>query len=142
MGLAEKQEAAAVMSNEESREHITLITRQAVKITGANSDSSLDHIKQQQQVSVLPVCDSLVKDREGQEVDSIVRSGTPEEAPVEVNTFATNQNEMQESVECVPGKDNVFTSEGSDASYLDDIDGDFLDLLVDTLDGEFDPNLF
>eukprot|EP00579_Thalassiosira_antarctica_P015133 CAMPEP_0201944784 /NCGR_PEP_ID=MMETSP0903-20130614/53571_1 /ASSEMBLY_ACC=CAM_ASM_000552 /TAXON_ID=420261 /ORGANISM="Thalassiosira antarctica, Strain CCMP982" /LENGTH=403 /DNA_ID=CAMNT_0048487839 /DNA_START=133 /DNA_END=1345 /DNA_ORIENTATION=- len=115
---------------------------QAVKITGADSDSSTDNIKQQQ-LSGLPMCDSMVKNKTSEEVDSIAASsGTPDEASVE----AVSLNEMKdldktpELVDFVLTADDLSTLGGSSASDTSD-DEDFLDLLVDSLDGEFDPNL-
>ena len=115
----------------------------AVKITGADSDLSSANIKQQQ-LSGLPMCDSMVTNKTSEEVDNIAASsGTPDEASVE----AVSLNEMKdldktpELVDFVLTADDLSTLGGSSASDTSDDDEDFLDLLVDSLDGEFDPNL-
>jgi len=114
-----------------------------VKITGAtkiDSSSVVEHVEQQQkQPTGLPVCDSLEKNKEEMvEVGSIANGGTsPDAAPVEVTpvTEVMEQDQTQEVMDVVLAQDNLST--------LDDSmnDADLLDLLVDTLDGEFDPNL-
>lgn len=105
----------------------------AVKITGAPSNSSMD-IRQPQQLPTLPVLNSLVKIQETEEVSSIVSSGTSGEKSFEVTRLskATDKETAKE------GKSDYG---GSTALNLSDDDEDFLDLLVDTLEGEFDPNL-
>lgn len=109
--------------------------------SGANFDSSLDKtvIKQHRQqekaqLSGLPMCDSTVKDKKGEEV---VIDSTPDVISVEAtNTVNDVMNHR--------GKNNKYddppTLESSSPESSDD-DEDFLDLLVDTLDGEFDPQL-
>lgn len=108
--------------------------------SGANFDSSLDKtvIKQPQQQeraqpSGLPTCDSTVKDMRGEEV---VNSSTPDAMSVEatntVNDVMIHQGNNKD--------DDPPTLESSSPESSDD-DEDFLDLLVDTLDGEFDPQL-
>lgn len=108
--------------------------------SGANFDSSLDKtvIKQPQQQertqpSGLPTCDSTVKDKRGEEV---VNSSTPDAMSVEatntVNDVMIHQGNNKD--------DDPPTLESSSSESSDD-DEDFLDLLVDTLDGEFDPQL-
>ena len=108
--------------------------------SGANFDSSLDKtvIKQHQQQekaqpSGLPTCDSMVKDKKGEEV---VNSSTPDAMSVEatnkVNDVMIHQGNNKD--------DDPPTLESSSSESSDD-DEDFLDLLVDTLDGEFDPQL-
>ena len=108
--------------------------------SGANFYSSLDKtvIKQPQQQeraqpSGLPTCDSTVKDKRGEEV---VNSSTPDAMSVEatnkVNDVMIHQGNNKD--------DDPPTLESSSSESSDD-DEDFLDLLVDTLDGEFDPQL-
>lgn len=108
----------------------------AVK-TGANFDSSTDNLKQPQLPS-LPTCDPLVKTKEGEEaLGTVLSSGGPEEAPIEMATIAT---QALNQVETVDAKDDVpiFESSSPESSHVDE---DFLDLLVNTLDGDFDPDL-
>lgn len=62
--------------------------------------------------------------------------GTPDEASVEATeaTATTDQDKAQDYA-------SALESDTSTDSSSDDDDGSFLDLLVDTLDGEFDPDL-
>lgn len=90
------------------------------------------------------MCDSMVTNKTSEEVDNIAASsGTPDETSVE----AVSLNEMKdldktpELVDFVLTADDLSTLGGSSASDTSDDDEDFLDLLVDSLDGEFDPNL-
>mmetsp|Transcript_1374 Transcript_1374/g.3023 ORF Transcript_1374/g.3023 Transcript_1374/m.3023 type:complete len:358 (-) Transcript_1374:184-1257(-) len=156
--LVETQKAvavAAVMSDDESsRSHLNQIPRQAVKITGAtNFDSSVERVEQQQQQPTgLPLCDSLEKNKEMVEVgsvvssglvdvDSSVSSGTPDALSVDVTlTAETNQEQNQEMTDVTLNPDNASTLDLDPMLSIDPIndDEDLLDLLVDTLDGEFD----
>jgi len=121
-----------------------------VKITGANSDASTDNTKQQQQLSRISMCDPLVKDKESEEVGSIINGDTTEVAPIDmtevVSIDMTSVNEMVYEGKNPEGLDSPVTNGNESkpdrniASELGD-DGDFLDLLVDTLDGEFDLDL-
>jgi len=104
-----------------------------VKITGATSDSLTEDIDQQQ-LPTLPVLDSFVKSKEMGEVGSIESTSTPTEKLVDVACM--NEAKDQDETE-----DGLFAHELSSAFGLSDEDVDFLDVLVDTLDGEFDPNL-
>jgi len=116
-----------------------------VKITGATKiDSSsivTEQVEQQQkQPTGLPACDSSEKNKEMMvEVGSIASSGTttPDATSVEVTpvTGVMEHDQTQEVADGVLAQDNM--------PALDDSmnDADLLDLLVDTLDGEFDPNL-
>lgn len=114
-----------------------------MKITGASyPDSSVDNVKQQQ-LSGLPSCDSGGSNEEGGEDRGIVDGGIPDELSDEAAlTSGVNDHGTQDSVDRFAEKDNSFVNEefgltSADASSGDDL----LDLLVDTLDGEFDPNL-
>mmetsp|Transcript_31058 Transcript_31058/g.59002 ORF Transcript_31058/g.59002 Transcript_31058/m.59002 type:complete len:374 (-) Transcript_31058:377-1498(-) len=143
--------AAAIMlsdddddDDDESRSHLNSIPRQAVKITGATKiDSSsivTEQVEQQQkQPTGLPACDSSEKNKEMMvEVGSIASSGTttPDVTSVEVTPVTEVKEHDQTQV-----ADGVLAQDNMPA--LDDSmnDADLLDLLVDTLDGEFDPNL-
>jgi len=125
-----------------------------VKITGAtNFDSSVERVEQQQQQPTgLPLCDSLEKNKEMVEVgsvvssglvdvDSSVSSGTPDALSVDVTlTAETNQEQNQEMTDVTLNPDNASTLDLDPMLSIDPIndDEDLLDLLVDTLDGEFD----
>lgn len=122
-----------------------------MKITGAtNSDSSVERVEQQQQPTGLPLCDSLEKNKETVEVgsivssgffevDSTVSSGTPDAVSVDVAPAGEmNQQQMQQSTDATMTQYNASTLDPmlSIDPISDDVD--LLDLLVDTLDGEFD----
>lgn len=66
--------------------------------------------------------------------------GTPNEASVEATeaTATTDQDKAQDYASAL--ESDTSTDSNTDSSSDDD-DGSFLDLLVDTLDGEFDPDL-
>lgn len=104
-----------------------------MKITGATSNSSMD-TQQRQQLPTLPVLNSLVKIQETEEVCSIVSSGTSGEKSSEVACLSEAADKEKE-------KEGKSSCGGSTALDLSDDDEDFLDLLVDTFEGEFDPNL-
>lgn len=106
-----------------------------MKITGAISDSSTDDT-QQQQHSLLSVLNSFAKTEEVEEVGSIVSNDTIDETAVEVARLneATDEEKSQDVL--------VSSAQGNtDSDLSDEDDDDFLDLLVDTLDTDFDPNL-
>lgn len=115
-----------------------------MKTTGANFDSSMDNLKQQQ-LSGLPMSSPLVKNKESEEVGSMVDSDSQDEASSEAQA-SVNANELknQETSVKAVGLDTtgmeVPTLECCSPESSDD-DIDFLDLLVDSLDGEFDPDL-
>lgn len=115
-----------------------------MKITGAKFDSSKDNAQQQQQPSGLPMCDSTVTNKEGEGIGSTVPSDAPDEALVEAVssvTEAIGREDTQVAADCeVINVGDVTTLEGGMPDSSDD-DVDFLDLLVDSLDGEFDPEL-
>jgi len=104
-----------------------------VKITGVTSDSSSDDTRWQQ-LPILSVSDSFVKTLESEDVSSTVSSDTSDENPVKVACL--NKATCPEITE-----EGESVCEGASDLGLSDEDQDFLDLLVDTLDGEFDPNL-
>jgi len=108
----------------------TLYTLPAVKIPGASSHSSSD--SQQQQLPVPPQLDSLAKP-EAMDMKCGTASGS---TLGEVHAGkATNDTGLDMAKEEISKVD-----EGS-ALDLSDEDEDFLDLLVDTFDMEFDPTL-
>mmetsp|Transcript_1148 Transcript_1148/g.2407 ORF Transcript_1148/g.2407 Transcript_1148/m.2407 type:complete len:91 (-) Transcript_1148:177-449(-) len=86
--------------------------------------------------------DSLVKNKESEEVGSVVSSGSGDEASSEAEAAANevaNQETTLKAVDFDVTVD-VSTLESGSLESSDD-DTDFLDLLVDSLDGEFDPDL-
>lgn len=86
---------------------------------------------------------SLVKNKEGEEVGSILGGGTRVEAPTEAQACADEVVYQEMSLEAGNSDstevDMSILDSSSPESSDDDID--FLDLLVDSLDGEFDPDL-
>ena len=133
----------------------TLKSLPAVKITGANFDSSSKDIdlKQQQQkeeekqLPALPKCDPLVTTKEVDGMASggsvVSDGGASEVVPTEATKGAMTQgtmNQAPKTTEDVAAL-SVDPSPPTCSPESSDDDGDFLDLLVDTLDGEFDPEL-
>lgn len=112
----------------------------AVKITGAAFDSSSTSttvVNGPVQQQFLPKRDPSEEERESKD-----SCPTPGPAPVEV---AAGLNEVSgvESLVVAGGdetKDDVAFACAADLNAEDD--GDFLDLLVDTFDGDFDPDLY
>lgn len=103
----------------------------AVKITGATSDSPTDIA--QQQLPLLPVLDSFVMTEGVEEAGITVNKGTACEEVVEEVCMdsGTDDEKTQDAVSAPQGNLDLESDE----------DGEFLDLLVDTLDTEFDPSL-
>lgn len=115
-----------------------------MKITGANFDSPKDNLKQEQ-LSALPKCNLSAKINEVGMVagNAVSDSGALEEVPMEAATAATLALDPFQTAEVALSQvasEEVPMLESSSPESTDD-DGDFLDLLVDTLDGEFDPEL-
>jgi len=104
----------------------------AVKITGAPSDSPTDDTQQQQ--LPIPMFNSFVAVEEGKEAVSSVSSETPYEGSVKVVPMhkALDQGEVLDRVDAC--------GRGSDSELSDEAEA-LLDLLVDTLDTEFDPDM-
>jgi hypothetical protein len=112
-----------------------------VKITGANFNSSSGCNEQQQQLTGLLMCNSEVKNKEGVEDGSVLSSGSPDDASVSGGAFAVNTLMGQETAQVVGYSNDGTVHLESGTPDISDDDEDFLDLLVDTLDGDFDPNL-
>jgi hypothetical protein len=87
------------------------------------------------------VCDPLAKTREGEESGSVARS----ESFGKVLWDRADGNEVvrgiAEDTTDSAVTDDDFSDQDSGTSPCVGDDGDLLDLLVDTLDVEFDPNL-
>lgn len=121
-----------------------------MKITGANSDTSTDNTKQQQQLSRIPMCDPLVNDKKSEEVGSITNGDTTEEVPIDMTDVVSisvasvnkieHEGKNSEELESPVTNGNESKRDRNIPSELGD-DKDFLDLLVDTLDGDFDLDL-
>jgi len=117
-----------------------------VKITGANSITSADNVKQQQQSSGLPARDSSAKNEgAGEGVVTTVSANTATGAVVEVTSSNQDGSACEsgcEGAESILAEDDAFIMEGTTAlSGMSNGNDDYLDLLVDALDGDFDPNL-
>lgn len=128
-----------------------------MKTTGAFPDTSKDYngadiIKQQQQQQVvqrqheptgLPLVNAEVEDNmmgDNVVVESIATSGTSPGVNESVEVEVSTVNELMASCDETQGNaafGPVSVSGTSDSSE----DEDLFDLLVDTLDGEFDPEL-
>lgn len=107
-----------------------------MKITGAPSDSPAESQdgEQRQPLPGLPACDPQVKkEEEREEVGSVASTATISE-----EASAKTEEASLEHVELDLAKQGDVSSLESPSS---DDDEDFLDLLVDTLEGDFDPDL-
>jgi hypothetical protein len=110
-----------------------------VKITGANFDSSAEDMTKRREEQMLPL---LLPARDpkgaegGDEVSGLVSSGrvTWEGVALAGPSGLANQETTPYVVHA--------SSESSSSESSDDNSEDFLDLLVDTLAGDFDPELF
>jgi len=111
-----------------------------VKIAGANFDSSAGEITERRGGQHLPVSptarDPKARAEVGDEVGGLVTSGrVTREGAAPAGPSALADQDTTPHV--------VHTSGESSSSESSDDDGeDFLDLLVDTLAGDFDPDLF
>jgi len=115
-----------------------------VKITGANSASSADNV--QQQPSGLPPRVSLAKNEGvGERVAVTANVNAPPGVVVEVKKSSDQDGKACDSgcdeAELVLAEDDAVVLEGTILPDSCDGNDGYLDLLVDALDGEFDPNL-
>lgn len=104
-----------------------------MKITGAPSDSSTVDT-QRRQVLALPVLESFEKVKGEGEVGGVVSTGTPDETLVEAVQMAEHKDSERIN-------DGVGACGSSNDSSLTEEDGEFLDLLCDTLEKDFNPDL-
>jgi hypothetical protein len=116
-----------------------------VKNTGANFDSedAGQGPKQQRWLPDLPTRKASAKGKVGGEDvgGKVPGSGSREDVPVEATASVDKDKTPEEKeMDISPIKIDASSLESSSPECSDD-DGDFLDLLVDTLDGEFDPEL-
>jgi len=112
-----------------------------VKITGANLNSSHGR-NEQQQLTGLLVCNSEVTNKEGVEAGSNVSSGSPDDVFVDGGSIVVNTlMEGQEIAQVVGCSESTGAAHSQSGTAETSEEEDFLDLLVDTLDGDFDPNL-
>jgi len=112
--------------------------------SGALFDSDMDKTvkqhEQDMQLAGLPTCDSTVMNKGDGKVVVDGSSSTPDFKSVE----AVAGNEVlnhQDSTSTLETSSTSVSSESSSFESSDDDSDDFLDLLVDSLDGEFDPAL-
>mmetsp|Transcript_2881 Transcript_2881/g.4978 ORF Transcript_2881/g.4978 Transcript_2881/m.4978 type:complete len:101 (-) Transcript_2881:213-515(-) len=98
----------------------------------------MEQQQQQQQIPALPKRTSSASDSESGEKVSVGMADDVSEAKSVSSDDTKNQVSIQEAVMEDSCGGSISGSSGSETS---DNDEDFLDLLVDTLDGEFDPNL-
>lgn len=126
-----------------------------MEIAGATFDSSKDKTAdkwgEKRHASHLPERHPRAMTSEGVsevggQVISIdcVRMGQAAVAPADPHVMSSSgeisSSESSDDDHDEPASHCMSTS--SETSFSDDDDQDFLDLLVDTLDGDFDPNLF
>ena len=123
-----------------------------MKITGAHPDSSKDLLrdtdKKQQQPSALPLSDPKVTGKgDGEEIGGDgISEGSPDDVvsvveASEVKEYQKNlSSDVDEGHSDAPSSLGSVTSDSSDADSSDD-DEAYLDILVDSLDGDYDPEL-
>ena len=107
----------------------------------ASMDKTVKQHEQDMQLAGLPTCDSEMMSKGDGEVVEDGSSSTPGFQSVE----AVAGNEVLNHQDSTSTLETSSTSESSESSSFqssDDDSDDFLDLLVDSLDGEFDPALF
>lgn len=119
----------------------------AVKIAGAYDDSSTDETErwvEQRLPGLLPALDSEVKTMEGvEEVGEQQVSGRVIiQGEVAPPGSSANPSDLGATHEASPHVVHTSGESSSSESSEDDDDEDFLDLLVDSFDGDFDPELF
>ncbi len=114
-----------------------------MKITGATDSDSLVDRDGQWQPSGLLVCKSVVENKEGGENRSTTSDGasTALLAAVVPTTGVMSQDQTPQAAGPGLAENTTHTLEGTILSGPSGDDEDLLDLLVDTLDGEFDPDL-
>ena len=93
----------------------------------------------QQQIPGLPVCYPQVMNKGGEDMEGV--EGTPGEASVGATQEAMATKDQEKAQDYASALESDTSTDSSTDSSSDDDDGSFLDLLVDTLDGEFDPDL-
>lgn len=114
-----------------------------MKSTGAlfessDMDKTVKQHEQDMQLAGLPTCDSEMMSKGDGEVIVNGSSSTPDFKSVEVvaGNEVLNHQDSTTTLET-----SSESSESSSFESSDDDGDDFLDLLVDSLDGEFDPDL-
>jgi len=114
-----------------------------VKITGVSNQGSSAESVEPQQLSGLPARDPVAEGEKVGEIEGMASCGVQDGLSIEVASLKDKKDEEQvEEVvhpPLVAGAAPIFSESISHDSSNDD--ADLLDLLVDTLDGEFDPNL-
>ena len=118
------------------RQHLKLpAVKSGALFESSDMDKTVKQHEQGMQLAGLPMCNSTVMNKgDGKVVDS---SSTPGFKSVEAvaGNEVLNHQDSTSTLE-------TSLSESSESNSFESSDGDdFLDLLVDTLDGEFDPEL-
>lgn len=98
---------------------------------------------ERQQLSGLPACNPVVEGEKGGEIEGMASCGVQDGVSIEAASLKDEKDKEQMEevpdpplVACATPSFNELISQDSSTD-----DADLLDLLVDTLDGEFDPNL-
>jgi len=112
-----------------------------VKITGASNDFSSERVERQQ-LSGLPVCDPVEEEEEGgRGIEGMVSIGIQDVA----STMPAAPKDEKDGKQMENFVDSPLVV--STAPYFNELnnphtnDAELLDFLMDTLDGEFDPNM-
>ena len=101
-------------------------------------DKTVKQHEQDMQLAGLPTCDSTVMNKGDGEVEDGSNS-TPDFKSVEATVVGKEGLNHQDSTSTLEASST--SGESSSFESSDDDGDDFLDLLVDSLDGEFDPEL-
>ena len=105
----------------------------------SDMDKTVKQHDQDMQLAGLPTCDSTVMNEGDGKVIVDVSSSTPDFKSVEDVVAGNEVLSHQDSTTTV--ETSSTSGESSSFESSDDDSDDFLDLLVDSLDGEFDPAL-
>lgn len=114
-----------------------------MKITGVSNQGSSAESVERQQLSGLPACDPVAEGEKAGEIEGMASCGAQDGVSIEAASLKDKKDEEQVGEVAHPplveGATPIFSESILHDSSNDD--ADLLDLLVDTLDGEFDPNL-
>ena len=112
----------------------SIVDADAAKATGRRAE------EREAIVPALPTSDPFVEAKEEEEVKVKVAGGVARENDCVASWDGAKEGDERDATPKEGSAESV-SSGGNTSPESSDDDEDFLDLLVDTLDGEFDPNL-
>ena len=112
----------------------------ALLFDSSDMDKTVKQHEQDMQLAGLPTCDSEMMSKGDGEVVEDGSSSTPDMS-VEAAVAGNEVLNHQDSTTTLETSSTSESSESTSFDSSDDDSDDFLDLLVDSLDGEFDPAL-